>query len=128
MGLIAGAHGGRRPMPPRIVLYGIEGIGKSAFGAGTPAPIFLPREGGLGEIDCHHFPPAESLAKKCHYATEVRPEGFEPSTYGSVGHCSVQLSYERLRQESVPSAGGVSSSCNNFVPHFHPWLPAAGSV
>jgi hypothetical protein len=50
-------------MPPRLVLYGTEGIGKSTFGAGAPAPIFIPTEDGLGEIDCHKFPLARSLAE-----------------------------------------------------------------
>ena len=27
----------------------------------------------------------------------LRLEGFEPPTYGSVGHCSIQLSYRRIK-------------------------------
>jgi hypothetical protein len=61
MGLLQTVHKGRRPLPPRLMLYGIEGIGKSTFGATAPAPIFVPTEDGLGEIDCHHFPLAESF-------------------------------------------------------------------
>ena len=61
MTLLTQVHRGRRPMPPRLMLYGTEGIGKSTFGAGAPAPIFIPTEDGLGEIDCHHFPLAKSF-------------------------------------------------------------------
>lgn len=47
---------GRAPAPPRIVLYGMEGIGKSTFAANFPNPIFVQTEDGLGQIDCARFP------------------------------------------------------------------------
>lgn len=45
---------------PRIFLYGVEGIGKSTFGAMAPAPIFIPTEDGLGRLEVDHFPLAKS--------------------------------------------------------------------
>ena len=51
---------GKSRKPPRVVVYGTEGIGKSTFGNTAPAPIFLPTEDGLGEIDCERFPLAKS--------------------------------------------------------------------
>ena len=45
--------------PPRLLLYGPEGIGKSSLAAQAPAPIFIQTEDGLGQIDCHRFPLAE---------------------------------------------------------------------
>jgi hypothetical protein len=42
--------------PPRIVVYGAEGIGKSTFGASCPDPILLPCEDGAARIDCDKFP------------------------------------------------------------------------
>ncbi len=45
---------------PRIFLYGVEGIGKSTFGAMAPNPIFIPTEDGLGQLDVDHFPLCKS--------------------------------------------------------------------
>lgn len=46
--------------PPRVLLYGIHGIGKTTFAATAPAPIFIPTEDGASEIDVHRFPLARS--------------------------------------------------------------------
>jgi len=51
---------GLQPGPPKILLYGTEGIGKSTFGAQTPQGIFIQTEDGLGEIDCERFPLART--------------------------------------------------------------------
>jgi len=42
--------------PPRIVIHGTGGIGKSTFAASAPKPIFLPTEDGLGTLDVPAFP------------------------------------------------------------------------
>jgi len=45
---------------PRIMVYGVEGIGKSTFGAGSPNPIYILTEDGLGSLKVDHFPLATS--------------------------------------------------------------------
>lgn len=52
---------GRTANAPRIVLYGMEGIGKSTFSANMPNPIFIQTEDGLSNIDCASFPLAKSF-------------------------------------------------------------------
>lgn len=42
--------------PPRIILYGPHGIGKTTFGSGAPSPIFLPFEDGEGRLEAARFP------------------------------------------------------------------------
>ncbi|RKI08309.1 ATP-binding protein [Corallococcus sp. AB030] len=51
---------GKRTAPLRVVLYGVEGIGKSTFGANAPAPIFLGAEDGTDHLDVTRFPSPES--------------------------------------------------------------------
>lgn len=49
---------GVRVRPLRVVLAGVEGVGKSTFAAGTPSPIFLGSEDGTGHLDVTRFPEA----------------------------------------------------------------------
>ena len=46
---------------PRIMVYGVEGIGKSTFGAGAPNPVYILTEDGLGSLKVDHFPLATSF-------------------------------------------------------------------
>lgn len=43
-------------LPPRIILYGPEGIGKSDFGASAFKPVFIPVEEGSENLDVDKFP------------------------------------------------------------------------
>jgi len=47
--------------PPRVTVYGTEGIGKSTFASHAPKPIFIQTEDGLSEIACDKFPLARNL-------------------------------------------------------------------
>lgn len=46
---------------PRVMIYGPHGLGKTTFGAGAPAPIFIQTEDGLGRLEVDHFPLAQSF-------------------------------------------------------------------
>jgi hypothetical protein len=41
----------KKVLPPRIVLYGIEGVGKTTFGASLPNPFFICSEGGADQFN-----------------------------------------------------------------------------
>lgn len=53
---LASIRKGPQALPPRIVIYGEHGLGKSTFAAGAPKPIFIPTEDGLASLDVASFP------------------------------------------------------------------------
>lgn len=55
---------GKARLAPRIVLLGVEKVGKSTFAAGAESPIFIPTKGeqGTDELDVAKFPTASSYA------------------------------------------------------------------
>ena len=46
--------------PPRIVAYGVDGIGKSTFGSQATKPIFVCTEDGASHLDVPQFPLCKS--------------------------------------------------------------------
>lgn len=47
---------GKIARPVRVLIYGVEGVGKSSFAACAPNPIFLGAEDGTSELDVARFP------------------------------------------------------------------------
>lgn len=53
---------GRITKPMRLLVYGLEGVGKSTFAACAPNPIFLGAEDGTSELDVKRFPQPTNVA------------------------------------------------------------------
>lgn len=53
---LASIHTGRRETPDRVMLYGVEAVGKSTFAAESPSPIFIAAEDGVAHLDVASFP------------------------------------------------------------------------
>lgn len=61
----------RTPKPPRIIIYGPHGLGKSTFGSLAPKPVFIQTEDGLDAIDAAAFPLAKSFDDVLQYLGEL---------------------------------------------------------
>lgn len=55
--------------PPRMVIYGGAGIGKTTFASKFANPIFIPTEDGFGTLDVSKFPVAENWDEVKSYLT-----------------------------------------------------------
>lgn len=53
---------GQENKPPRIVVYGTKGIGKTSFASSAPEPVIIQTEDGIGLLDTPRFPIAKSFA------------------------------------------------------------------
>jgi hypothetical protein len=61
LSLLKSIQRGKQSLPPRFVVYGTEGIGKSTLGAQCPVPVFISTEDGVSEIECDKFPLASKF-------------------------------------------------------------------
>lgn len=105
MSVMATIERGRAAKPPRILLYGVEGIGKSTFGSQAPNPVFVQTEDGLDEIDCNRFPLATTYDAVVAALTELRGQqhDFESVVIDSLDWL------ERLVWDKLCAENGVDS-------------------
>ena len=96
---------GRTPMPPRVLVYGTEGIGKSTFASQAPRPIFVQTEDGLGEIECDKFPLAQSFEEVQQALMSLHQDEHD---YQTVVIDSLDW-FERLSWDAVCKEFGVRS-------------------
>jgi hypothetical protein len=105
MSLMSRVQRGRTPRPPRLLVYGTEGIGKSTFAAGAPKPVFIQTEDGLDEIACDKFPLATTYDEVVAALTELRSE---PHEYETVVIDSLDW-LERMIWDKVCQESGAKS-------------------
>ena len=80
MSLLQQITTGKAAQPPRIMIYGSEGIGKSTFAANAPKTVFIQTEDGLGEIDCAKFPLVGTFDDMVAQLKAIRDEQHEYQT------------------------------------------------
>jgi hypothetical protein len=101
MTMLSRIERGRTPKPPRLLVYGTEGIGKSTFAAAAPRPIFVQTEDGLDEIDCAKFPLANNYDEVLSALAELRAEqhDYETVIIGSLDWLE-RMIWDRVCQET----------------------------
>ena len=68
--------------PPRILIHGVAGVGKTTFAASADRPVIIATEEGLGTLDVPHFPLARSLTEVMRSSCRARkrfPNGADGS-------------------------------------------------
>ena len=80
MSLLDSVTTGKQSQPPRIMIYGGEGVGKSTFAASAPKPIFCQTEDGLSEIPTSKFPLVKEFDELMLQLKAVRDEQHEYQT------------------------------------------------
>ncbi len=104
---------GKDRLPPRLMIYGAEGTGKSSCVAQIPGCIFIDTEGGLSEIECNRLPRVNTFAEALEQVKALRDEKHNYSAV-AIDTCDW---LERLVWADIARNYGVSSiekSCGGY--------------
>ena len=103
MGILQNVITGKQPVPPRLMIYGSEGVGKSTFASNAPKAVFIQTEDGLSEIDCAKLPVVTTYDELLKQLKAIRDEEHEFQTL-----CVDSLDWtERIIWDRVCSDYGV---------------------
>jgi hypothetical protein len=63
MNKLSGVISGRKVKPPRVIVYGPRGIGKTTFASKAPNPIIVQTEDGADELEVDRLPVVKSFTE-----------------------------------------------------------------
>jgi len=130
MGVLSRIKKGRENLPPRLMIYGGEGIGKSTFAAGAPSPVFIQTEDGLGGMDVARFDLATKYPDVIDNIRGLRDEEHEFQTVviDSVDWLERLIHDHVVQQDGATSiemaCGGYGRGYRKALDHFRDVLTA----
>jgi len=103
MSLLERITTGVKPRPPRILVYGPAGVGKSSWAAQAPSPVFIPVEDGIDHLSVPRFDHVTDYAKfvECLKAVRDEPHDFQTLVIDSL------TALQNLVTDGVCKAAGV---------------------
>ena len=102
-----------QPKPPRILIHGVAGVGKTTFAAEANQPVFVQTEDGLGTLSSSHFPLARTYEDVIDAlaALYTEPHDFKTVVIDSNGQLgtatSVSVASGGTGTVTAPTQGGV---------------------
>lgn len=94
-----------QPKPPRIIIHGEPGIGKSTFGVCAPSAVVIQTEDGLGNMDASAFPLSRSFAEVMESIGQLytEPHDFKTLMVDSLDWLEPLIWAEVCRTENITS-------------------------
>lgn len=114
---------GSTSLPPRLLVYGVQGIGKTTLAARAPSPIILPTEDGLDALkvvpdlkDTAHFPILRSFPEVMEALTALATDDhpYKTLVLDSLDWTEPLVWQEVVRQNPVTEKGKPVNSIEDF--------------
>lgn len=108
---LASVQKGKQQRPFKIVLTGVEGIGKSTFAASAPSVVFLDAESGSAHLDVSRFPTPQSWedVKAAIVELTTSDHPFKTLVVDTVDHIEPLLWAHCVRRDTATSKTPLNS-------------------
>lgn len=102
--------------PPRILIYGPQGLGKSTFGSKAKKPVFIQTEDGLDAINVPAFPLAKTYADVKQQLTELcnQDHDFETLVIDSLDWLEPLIWQELMQTRPTDEKGRQIKSIDDY--------------